>query len=418
MTRPPFPAHGTPWEQLKSEMQNRRDQDAPWYGERMFLGGSYFGGRDVVEVANQAYRDYINYNALYGAKIFPSLVQYERDLIDALLALLNAPASASGSIATGGTESLMVAVKTAAAWARQHHPHIAAPELIVPHAAHPAFDKSAHLMGLKAVRLPTSTHCAADLDALQAALTERTIFLAASAPSYPYGVVDPIPQMAAIARRRNLWLHVDACHGGYVLPFARRLGHSMPDYDFAVSGVTSISVDVHKLGYANKGVSALLLADAELEQYQRYTFDNWPSGLYSTQNLAGSRSGGGLASAWAVLHYLGEEGYLQIASEILATRQRLLEGIETIDGLQILGQPHAYLVAFSAPELDIIALDEGMAERGWMASRLQDPPAIHLFLDRSHTASIDAYLDDLAQVVDQVKKGRRARGEGRAVYSR
>ena len=413
-----LPLHGRNWEKVKSEMEVARKDDSPWYNERMFIGGSYFGGEDVVEVANEAYQMYINYNALYAAKIFPSLVRYETDIVGALLEMMNAPREASGSITTGGTESLIMSVKTAYAWAHDHRPGPIPSEIVVPHAAHPAFDKTAHLMGIKAVRMTQSPDFRADIKAMERAINDNTIMLAASAPSYPFGVTDSISEIAVLAERYGLWLHVDACHGGFVFPFARTLGYSIPDYDFAVPGVTSISVDVHKLGYANKGVSALLLRDASLETYQRYTFEDWPSGMYSTQNLMGSRSGGGLASAWAVLKYLGEAGYLERVGKILDTREQFLDGIRGINGLEIWGEPEAYLIAFGSNVFDIFAVDEGMAERGWLGSRLLDPPAIHLFLDMSHTSIVADYLHDLTEVVNAVKAGKIQSGEKGALYSR
>jgi sphinganine-1-phosphate aldolase len=413
-----LPAQGHNWEKVKAEMEAAQKDDLPWHSERMFIGGSYFGGDDVVEVANEAYQMYINYNALYATKIFPSLVRYETDIVGALLEMMNAPTGASGSITTGGTESLIMAVKTAHAWAHDRRPEATAPEIVAPHAAHPAFDKTAHLMGIKAVRLTQSPDFRADIKAMQRAINENTIMLAASAPSYPFGITDPIPEIADLAEKHGLWLHVDACHGGFIFPFARKLGYSIPDYDFAVPGVTSISVDVHKLGYANKGVSTMLLRDASLETYQRYTFENWPAGAYSTQNLMGSRSGGGLASAWAVLNYLGEEGYLERVGKILETRERFLEGIRVINGLEIWGEPQAYLIAFGSDAFDIFAVDEGMTERGWLSSRLLDPPAIHLFLDMSHASIVDDYLHDLAEVVNAVKSGKIQSREKGALYSR
>ena len=413
-----LPPHGRSWEKVKAEMESAQKDDSPWYSERMFIGGSYFGGEDVLKVANEAYQMYINYNALYATKIFPSLVRYENDIVSALLEMMNAPMGASGSITTGGTESLIMAVKTAYAWAHDHRPGATAPEIMIPHAAHPAFDKTAHLMGIKAVRMTQSRNFRADVEAMERAINDNTIMLVASAPSYPFGVTDPIPEIAALAEKHGLWLHVDACHGGFIFPFARKLGYSIPDYDFAVPDVTSISVDVHKLGYANKGVSTLLLRDANLEAYQRYTFEDWPSGTYSTQNLMGSRSGGGIASAWAVLNYLGEEGYLERVSKILDTRERFLDGIRAIKGLEIWGEPEAYLIAFGSNTFDIFAVDEGMAGRGWLSSRLLDPPAIHLFLDMSHAAIVDDYLHDLAEVVKVVKSSKIESREKGAVYSR
>ena len=418
MSHNQIPPHGHSWEKVKAEMEAAQKDDLPWHSERMFIGGSYFGGDDVVEVANEAYQMYINYNALYATKIFPSLVRYETDIVGVLLEMMNAPMGANGSTTTGGTESLIMAVKTAHAWAHDHRPGATVPEIVVPHAAHPAFDKTAHLMGIKAVRMTQSPGFRTDVEAIERAINENTIMLAASAPSYPFGVTDPIPEIAALAEKHGLWLHVDACHGGFVFPFARKLGYSIPDYDFAVPGVTSISVDVHKLGYANKGVSTMLLRDASLETYQRYTFDAWPAGAYSTQNLMGSRSGGGLASAWAVLNYLGEEGYLERVGKILETRERFLEGIREINGLEIWGEPQAYLIAFGSNVCDIFAVDESMTERGWLSSRLLEPPAIHLFLDMSHASIVDDYLHDLAEVVSVVRSGKILSREKGALYSR
>ena len=413
-----LPPHGHSWEKVRAEMETAQKDDSPWYNERMFIGGSYFGGEDVVAVANEAYQMYINYNALYAPKIFPSLVRYENDIVGTLLEMMNGPMGASGSITTGGTESLIMTMKTAHAWAHDHRPGATTAEIVVPHAAHPAFDKAAHLMGIKVVRMAQSPDFRADVEAMERVINDNTIMLAASAPSYPFGVTDPISEIAALAEKHGVWMHVDACHGGFIFPFARKLGHSIPDYDFAVPGVTSISVDVHKLGYANKGVSALLLRDTSLETYQRYTFEDWPSGTYSTQNLMGSRSGGGLASAWAVLNYLGEEGYLERVGKILDTRERLLDGIRQINRLEIWGAPEAYLIAFGSNTFDIFAVDEGMTERGWLSSRLLDPPAIHLFLDMSHASIVDDYLRDLTEVVKAAQFGKIQSREKGALYSR
>ena len=413
-----FPARGKPWAEVKTAMEAAKSDDSPWYSERAFRGGSYFAGEDVVAVANQAYQLYINTNALFGNLSFPSLAGYETDLVAMLLEMMSAPEDAAGSLTVGGTESILMAVKTARDWAREAHPGASQPEVIVPRAAHPAFDKSAHLMGFTATRVPTSVDFRADVEAMRAAITPNTFMLVASAPSYPYGVTDPVAEIATLAAKHGFWLHVDACHGGFIFPFAKKLGYRFPDYDFAVPGVTSISVDVHKLGYSNKGVSALLFREAALEAYQRYTFDEWPSGVYSTANLTGSRSGGGLASAWAVTRYLGEEGYLRIVGKILTARDSLVAGIDAIPGLSVWGEPHAYLVAYGSDEVDIFAVDDGMTERGWLTMRGLEPDSVHLFVDGSHQpAVVERYLADLADVVAEVKAGNiEARGEG-AVYA-
>jgi glutamate/tyrosine decarboxylase-like PLP-dependent enzyme len=328
-----------------------------------------------------------------------------------------APEGAAGSTTSGGTESILMAVKTALDWARDHLPKAVAPEMVLPRAAHPAFDKAGHMMGIKVHRMATSVDYRADLDAMADAIGDNTIMIVGSAPSYPYGISDPIAGIAAMAEAAGLWMHVDACNGGCVFPFAHKLGYTFPEYDFSIPGVTSISVDVHKLGYANKGVSTLLFRDAALEAYQRYTLEDWPSGTYSTANITGSRSGGGIASAWAVMSYLGEEGYLRIVGSILEARDRMVTGIGAIDGLEVNGEPHAYILTFGSEELDIYAVAEGMEARGWLSGLGLEPDSIHLFLNGSHAPAVDGYLADLASVVAEVKAGRIVSTGARAVYT-
>ena len=412
-----LPAQGRQWEDVKAAMADARNDDRPWHGERIFMGGSYYSRPDVVDVANAAYQMYINYNALFANKLFPSLARYEVDIVDLLLGMLNAPDQGGGSLTVGGTESIIVAVMAAHDWARQHKRCPGVPEIVVPRAAHPGFDKAAHMMGLEAVRMSGSVDFRADVAAMAHAIGDNTIMIVGSAPSYPYGVTDPISEIASLAERHDLWFHVDACNGGFIFPFARKLGYPVIDFDFAVPAVTSISVDIHKLGYANKGVSALLLRDRSLEAHHRFTFDNWPSGIYSTPNIIGSRSGGGVASAWAVIHYLGERGYLDIVGRIMEIRRRFVGGIRAIEGLEVFGEPDAYLVAFGSNELDIFAIDDEMAERGWINSQGVEPPAVHLFVDMSHENIVDEYLRDLAEAVEMARAGRAARRGDRAVYA-
>ena len=413
-----FPKLGLSHNSVLSDLQTMRDNDPPWYGPKMFIGGSYFGGEDVLKVSNKASRVYQNHNALYAGKTFHNLLQLEDDVVSACLDLLCAPSKGGGCLTSGGTESLLLVVMAAREWAKSKRPTPDKPEILIPEAAHPGFDKAAHLMDLKPVRLQQSSEYRADPAQLENSVTENTIMIIGSAPSYPYGVTDPIIKIGEIAQRHQLWCHIDACHGGFILPFARQLGRPIPDFDFTVSGVTSISVDIHKLGYANKGVSALLLDNADLQQYQRYSFSNWPAGLYSTIGISGSRSAGGLASAWAVINHLGASGYREIVSEILHARDRLVEGIEEIEELNVAGNPDSYLVAFTSDRLDILGIDDIMADKGWVTSQLSRPPAIHLFLDRSNAMSIDSYLRDLGDATAAYRAGKRGNQRDRHVYTR
>jgi len=399
-----FPDSGQTRDEVLCRLRSYAKTDTPWHARKMFIGGSYFGGDEVVSASNKAAGVYQNHNALYAGRVFPGLVRIEREIVSSLLGLFKAPPTGTGNLTGGGTESLLLAVMSALNRAKSIGRQ--APfDLIIPEAAHPGFDKAAHLMGANAIRLASSHAFRADIEQIKASVGPNTVFLAASAPSFPFGVTDRVGELAVIAKESDLWLHVDACHGGFVLPFAQQLGYVIPEFDFSVDGVTSLSVDLHKLGYANKGASALLLADAQNEQHQRYTFDDWPGGRYSTAGLMGSRSAGGLASAWAMIQILGQSGYREIVSEILTARDQLVRGINLLHGLSVLGNPDAYLVAFRASKVDIMAVTEGMLARGWLTGHLVRPQAIHLFLDRHNATAIPEYLSDLGEILSEVERG-------------
>jgi glutamate/tyrosine decarboxylase-like PLP-dependent enzyme len=259
--------------------------------------------------------------------MFPSLVRYEAEVVAMALDMLEAPEGAGGGITTGGTESILMAVRTARDWAREHRPQAVRPELILPETAHPAFEKAAQLVGVSVRRMSRSPGYRADVEAMAAAVGDQTIMLVGSAPPYPYALVDPIERIAALAEQHGLWMHVDACVGGFVLPFVRELGHPVPPFDFAVPGVMSISADLHKFGYSGRGASLLLLRDKANERYQRFSSGAWPSGTYSTLNFGGSRNGGAIASSWAVMRYLGRSGYRSRVAGILKTKAKLARGL-------------------------------------------------------------------------------------------
>ena len=416
MSKATLPAAGCGREELKQTMETLRREDAPWHSGRSFKP-AYFAGDDVLDVAHEAFGMYIDENALYSRTSYPSLHRYEVEVVDMLLDLLHAPDGAGGSTTSGGTETNIMAVKTARDWAREKNPAATVPEMIVPRTAHPSFDKAAHLLGVRVVRMEKSPGFVADVEAMARAINENTIMLVGSAPPYPYGESDPVGAIAELAREHGLWMHVDACLGGMILPFVRELDSSVPEFDFANPGVTSISVDLHKYGYATKGVSALLLCDAALERFQRITFENWPAGMYSTANISGSRSGGGVASAWAVMRYLGRDGYRDVVGKLVGVRQALIEGIESIDGLRVYANPHAFQFAFGSDAYDIFAVAEGLGERGWQVGRALEPPSIMLMLNMSHQPMVAAFLSELREVASEVKAANITAKQASAVYA-
>ena len=416
MSKTAFPADRCSRDELKRRMESLRLDDAPWHSGRSFKP-AYFAGDDVLDVAHEAFGMYIDENALYSRTSYPSLHRYEVEVVEMTLDLLHAPVGAGGSTTSGGTETNIMAVKTARDWAREMKPGAARPEMIVPRSAHPSFDKAGHLLGVQVVRMEESPGFVADVDAMARAVNENTVMLVASAPPYPYGETDPVARIASLSQAHGLWMHVDACLGGMILPFAREIDPSIPEFDFAIPGVTSVSVDLHKYGYAAKGVSALLLRDAELERFQRSTFDDWPAGVYSTPNISGSRSGGGIASAWAVMRYLGRDGYREVVGNLMRVRQAFIDGIEAIDGLDAYARPHAFQFAFGSDAYDIFAVAEGLTEREWLVGRALEPPSIMLMLNMSHEQTVAPFLADLREVVSDVEASNITAASASAVYA-
>jgi glutamate/tyrosine decarboxylase-like PLP-dependent enzyme len=254
---------------------------------------------------------------------------------------------------------------------------------------------------------------------MQAAITPDTVMLVGSAPAYPHGVVDPILEIAAIAQARGIWMHVDACVGGYFAPFARMLGVQMPGFDFGVPGVTSISADLHKYGYAAKGASTLFFADEASFKQMAYTFDNWPRGLYGTNTLVGTRAGGAIAAAWAVMNYLGVDGYLRVTQRVLDTRRAIERGVQAL-GLQTLGRPELSIVAYGSPANgpahDIAAIGQGLLKRGWLTGYVTQPPGIHLMLNLTHEPVVERYLADLKAAMAEARDAGGTAAPVKAVY--
>ncbi len=404
MTRLSFPDKGAPANDLFAEMEAARTRDVDWKRGRVGLYVHY-AGEDVLAVAKEAYQRFFSENAL-GPKAFPSLRKFEDEVIDWALDILHAPPTATGVMTSGGTESLFLALAAARDWARVTRPSITKPEIVIPWSAHPAFDKGAHYLDLVVRRTPLRDDFRADVDAMAAAITPSTILVAGSAPALPHGVIDPIVPITRLARQHGLWCHVDACVGGFMAPFVKRAGYPISDFDFAIDGVTSISADLHKYGFTAKGASLLLLADRAMRQYLVFDFDNWPRGHYSSATFRGTRPGGAIASAWAVMRYLGADGYTKIARTTMQGRDRLIAGLRTIDGFDVVGQPELSVMGYGATGIDINAVAQQLGERGWFVSGMASPPGIHMgMLSPAHAAVVDEYLADLRSSVTDVRQG-------------
>jgi sphinganine-1-phosphate aldolase len=306
-----IPQHGLSREQILTTLEAYRADDMPWRDGRTWAY-VYDPGPAAEEVIKQAYMMYLTENAL-DPTVFPSLLRLENELVAMAAAHLHGGASVVGNFTSGGTESIILAVKTARDHARDKRPHITEPEIVMPATAHAAFQKAAHYLGIKPVLVPVEPRSfKADVEALRRAITTNTILLVGSAVSYAHGVVDPIRELGQLALEHDLLLHVDACMGGFLLPYFRRLGAPVPDFDFSVPGVTSMSMDFHKYAFAAKGASVVLYRDKELRKYQIFTCANWSGYTMINATVQSSKSGGPLAAAWAVLHFIGDGGYLEI----------------------------------------------------------------------------------------------------------
>jgi glutamate/tyrosine decarboxylase-like PLP-dependent enzyme len=404
-----LPKPGRPVDEVIAELTAKRSHDVRWSEGRAF-GMVYDGGPEVHAVAEAAARLYLHENAL-NTKAFPSLGQIQSEVVGWTADLLHAPGSAAGFLTSGGTESILCGVL--AARERGHRERgITAPEMVLPESAHAAFHKAAHLFGIKVHKTPVRADWTADVDAMADAVNANTVLVVGSAPQYPQGVVDPIPDIAGVAAKVGANCHVDACMGGFVLPFAELLGRQVPPWDFRVEGVHSISADVHKLGYAPKGVSVILHRDKRLRAYQTFVFDDWLGGFYASPNLQGSRSGMPMACAWAVMQHLGIDGYVRLTRVTLDNADRMRAGIAAVEGVRVLGDPRYHLVAMASdpavdPAVDIFALGDALLARGWFHDRQGPPDSLHSTVSNSNTGVMEQYLVDLAAAVAEVR-GRRA----------
>ena len=398
--RATLPRHGSAWPALEARMREYAAGDVDWRSGRAAVY-VFHAGEDVLRVAADAYALFQSENAL-GPLAFPSLRRMEQEVVEIGLSLLHAPDGACGNMTSGGTESIFLAVKACRDEARARGSR--ADLLVLPRSAHPAFDKAAGYLGLRCVRVPVAADFRADPEATARAVGDDALMLVGSAPCFPYGVIDPIEELAAIARERAVWLHVDACVGGYLAPFARMNGVALPPFDFEVPGVRSISADLHKYGYAAKGASTLFHRDEAQRAHQIFEFHDWPAGGMTTPTAAGTRPGGAIAAAWAVLHYLGESGYREKARQLCDTRERIARGVAA-QGLRVLGDPRLGIVAYTADDLDVFAVWGHLARRGWMTALCTEPKAIHLMLSPAHAQVADVYLADLAHALAEVRAG-------------
>ncbi|MDE3069232.1 MAG: aspartate aminotransferase family protein [Acidobacteriota bacterium] len=370
-------------------------------------GSIYHGGREHFAFLARVFERFAHANVLQR-DMYPSASKFESEIVAMTAALLHGEAAdgegddVCGTLTFGGSESLFDVVLVYRERGRERG--IERPRLIVPVTAHVALNKAAHYLGVEIVSVPVGDDQAADPAAMRAAIDGATIGLVGSAGTYPHGAIDPIGALSEIALEHDLPLHVDACMGGYILPFAERLGGDVPAFDFRLPGVTSISADTHKFGYGPKGAGVMLYRNRALRHLQYFTNTDWPGGLYASPGIAGSRSGGIIAATWAALVTIGERGYLELAERILATTNTLRDGVAALPELRLLGRS-PFMVAFGSEQLDVMHVNDALKERGWRMNALQHPPGLHFCVTAPNTREgvAERFLEDLVGAVSYAK---------------
>lgn len=396
-----LPETGRDRADILHDMESMRDHEEMQWKDGYVSGAVYHGDREHIEFLNRVYALNSQSNPLH-ADVWPSTTKFEAEVVAMTADMLNGP-DACGTLSSGGTESILLAMKTYRDQARDTK-GITRPEMIVPLTAHAAFDKASQYFGIRMIHIPVDSDFRADMEAARRAVSGNTVVIVGSAPSFPHGAIDPIEELSELARRYGIGFHTDACLGGFVLPWAERLGYPVPKFDFRLPGVTSISVDTHKFGYAAKGTSVILYRDQDLRHYQYYTAADWPGGLYFSPTFAGSRPGALSAACWAALTSIGVQGYMDATQKILGTAEIIKQGIRGIPELRVLGDP-LFVIAFASNSLDIYKVLDQMTRKKWSLNGLHKPPCAHICVTLRHTQPgvAERFVEDLRESVEYVK---------------
>jgi len=415
MVRPKvvLPEKGILSNELLDEMNLIAKDDVDWKEGKVW-SLVYHASDEHTELLKKSYQLFFEKNAL-SPLAFPSLKKFETEVVSMAVDLFNGDKKCCGSMTSGGTESILMALKTYRDWAREKFPDIKNPEMLLPSSAHPAFYKGADYFDVKSIIVPVdkNTH-RADVDAMEQALTENTILIVGSACDFPRGVVDPISDLATLAQNRGIGMHVDSCLGGFMLPFVKKLGYEVPDFDFSVPGVTSISADVHKYGYGAKGASTILYRNDKIWKHQFSVYTDWSGGVYISTTMRGTRPGGAIAAAWVAMRSLGIDGYLKLAKIVMDATRKLIEGIQQIPELYVIGEPVMSVFSFTSDEINIFQLGDELDKKGWHLDRIQFPSALHMMVNPHHADVVDDFLNDLRDAIEVVRKHPEKVSEGEA----
>lgn len=408
-----IPDTGRPPEALLAEMESFKSGDARWKEGRtwsMVYQVDEAHNKLLKQASNLFFSEsYINPFA------FESLQRMEKEVVAMTTDMLHGGEQVAGTMTSGGTESILLALYTYREWGRKAKR--GCKEVIAPATIHPAFEKAAHILGLEIKKVPVGKDGKADVDAMKRKISSKTLLLAASAPSYPHGLLDPIPSISNLAQEHQLPFHVDACIGGFMLPWVERLRPELVHpWDFRLPGVTSISADTHKFAYGAKGSSVLLYRSMSYLRHQFFITTDWAGGIYASATLLGSRSGGPIAAAWAAMNSLGQQRYLKLANEVMQGVDQLREVIQDTAELELVGSPCMNILAFKTrkEQPDIFVVADALAAKGWYVDRQQRPNCIHVTVMPQNLPVMEDYISDVLEAVDFAKANPKAKAEGNA----
>lgn len=410
-----IPARGLEEAQIFDALDDLRRDDADYEHGRTF-SLVYYADDTHQRLLEKAHAKFAATNA-QNLMAFSSLRRMEAEVVRMTAALLHGDRDVVGTMTSGGTESILLAVKSARDRARAERPKIQKPNIVAPETIHASIDKAAEYLGLEMRYARLGDDLRADVRDMSTLIDANTVLLAASAPQYPHGLVDPIPEIAELALKRKIPFHVDACVGGFLLPWVERLGYPLPLWDFRVPGVTSISADVHKYGFATAGSSTVLYRDMSYLRHQFFVSTDWPGGIYASPSMLGTRSGGAIAAAWTSIVAMGQEGFLAHTEKAMKTANALIAGIKENPQLEVMGRPDATLVAWRARKssgLDIYVIADRLEDRDWSVDRQQNPPSIHCTITSNHAHVIDEYLRDVREAVGFVQSHPELQSRGSA----
>ncbi len=416
-----IPEKGIAKLELLEQLQSFGEDDMDWRGGKVW-SLVYHLSDDHSEFIKEAYTSYFSENGL-NPVAFKSLKRMEHETVRMSLNLLNGRSDSVGIMTSGGTSSITIAVKCYRDYFLSRRKLVKGiyrfrePEMILPASAHPAFRKAAHYFGIKVVQAPLDKNYRVDLKKLKRLVNFNTMLIVGSAPCYPYGVIDPIGELGKLAKKKGIPLHIDACVGGFFLPFVEAIGCPIPPFDFRCDGVTSISADIHKYGYAAKGASVILYSSMDIMKHQFFIDDNWCGGIYISPGLAGTKPGGAIAAAWAALKVVGMDGYKANAKLIMELTRKMIDGINSIDGIEVMGKPEACLVGFTSSNhrlVNIFVVGDLMEQKGWHIDRQQNPNSLHVSINPTHVEAVEDYLVDLAECVTYAKAHPELKNEGNA----